>query len=241
MIAAKTARITTTSSLRGGTKRKFSELVGFVSPEKRGKLENALTVPGRNVARVRDEIITAIDYVGEMDVYDIETESHAFLTNNVVVHNCFIQGVEDDLVNEGGIMDLGSVKQAYSNSGAVRAQTSRRFAASGEKLSGGGTSSGLMSFLESWRSCCRRDQVGRHDATRSKDGLPRPRSSGHRRVHHWKVTRGAESLRPRHRLHHVREASQRDHEGGDMTSRCRSPRVSTLRSIPASRTRFARR
>ncbi len=80
--------------------------MGFVSPEKRGKLANALMLPGRSVARVRDEIITSIDCIGELDVYDIETENHTFLTNNVVVHNCFIQSVSDDLVNEGGIMDL---------------------------------------------------------------------------------------------------------------------------------------
>ena len=58
------------------------------------------------VAVTRDEEIATIEHVSTEDVYDIETESHAFLTNNVVVHNCFIQSVSDDLVNEGGIMDL---------------------------------------------------------------------------------------------------------------------------------------
>ena len=50
--------------------------------------------------------VTSIDAIGEQTVYDIETESHTFLTNNIVVHNCFIQSVEDDLVNDNGIMDL---------------------------------------------------------------------------------------------------------------------------------------
>jgi ribonucleoside-diphosphate reductase alpha chain len=51
--------------------------------------------------------IVAIDQLPQpLPVYDIETESHTFLTNNIVVHNCFIQSVEDDLVNDGGIMDL---------------------------------------------------------------------------------------------------------------------------------------
>ncbi len=51
--------------------------------------------------------IVAIDLLPQpLPVYDIETQSHTFLTNNVVVHNCFIQSVDDDLVNEGGIMDL---------------------------------------------------------------------------------------------------------------------------------------
>ena len=43
---------------------------------------------------------------GVRPVYDIQTESGQYLSNNVIVHNCFIQSVDDDLVGEGGIMDL---------------------------------------------------------------------------------------------------------------------------------------
>jgi len=50
--------------------------------------------------------VLSIDVLSEQVVFDIETESHSFLTNSVVVHNCFIQSVEDDLVNDNGIMDL---------------------------------------------------------------------------------------------------------------------------------------
>ncbi len=132
----------------GDAKRKFAEIVGFVSPEKRGKLANALAMPGRNVARVRDEVITSIEYVGDMDVYDIETASHAFLTNNVVVHNCFIQSVRDDLVNEGGIMDLWVREARIFKFGSGTGSNFSHIRGEGEKLSGGGTSSGLMSFLK---------------------------------------------------------------------------------------------
>ena len=63
-------------------------------------------------------------------------------------HACFIQGIKDDLVNDGGIMDLW-VREARlfkygsgtgSNFSALRGAT--------ERLSGGGKSSGLMSFLK---------------------------------------------------------------------------------------------
>src|SRR6201991_2973405 len=63
-------------------------------------------------------------------------------------HACFILSVEDDLVNDGGIMDLW-VREARifkygsgvgTNFSAIRGES--------EKLSGGGTSSGLMSFLK---------------------------------------------------------------------------------------------
>ncbi len=46
-----------------------------------------------------------LEFAG-LQVYDIQTESGQYLSNNVVVHNCFILSIEDDLVNEGGIMDL---------------------------------------------------------------------------------------------------------------------------------------
>jgi len=50
--------------------------------------------------------VLSVEAVSEEVVYDIETASHSFLTNSVVVHNCFIQSVDDDLVNDNGIMDL---------------------------------------------------------------------------------------------------------------------------------------
>ncbi len=121
-------------------KQKFAEWIGFVSPDKQEKLVSALNMPGRGVARLRDEVIEAIEYVGDLDVYDIETESHNFLTNNVVVHNCFIQQVDDDLVNEGGIMDLWVRESASSSTAAVLARISRpcgvkanRFPAAGSR------------------------------------------------------------------------------------------------------------
>ena len=110
-------------------KEKFAEQIGFVSADKRTKLAEALALPGRAVAKVRDEIIESIEYVGEEDVYDIETESHTFLTNNVVVHNCFIQSVKDDLVNDGGIMDLWVRERAFLNMEVVRDPISPRCAA----------------------------------------------------------------------------------------------------------------
>jgi ribonucleoside-diphosphate reductase alpha chain len=128
-------------------RRLFADTIGFVSSDKQAKLANALTMPGRNVAAIRDEVITSIDYVADEDVYDIETESHSFLTNNLVVHNCFIQSVSDDLVNEGGIMDLWVREARIFKYGSGTGSNFSALRGEGEKLSGGGTSSGLMSFL----------------------------------------------------------------------------------------------
>ncbi len=129
-------------------KQKFAEWIGFVSPDKQEKLVSALNMPGRGVARLRDEVIEAIEPIGEMDVYDIETESHDFLTNNVVVHNCFIQQVSDDLVNDGGIMDLWVREARIFKYGSGTGSNFSALRGEGEPLSGGGKSSGLMSFLK---------------------------------------------------------------------------------------------
>src|SRR5450432_264313 len=63
-------------------------------------------------------------------------------------HACFIQGVNDDLVNEGGIMDLWVREDRLFKYGSGTGSNFSRLRGEGEKLSGGGRSSGLMSFLK---------------------------------------------------------------------------------------------
>jgi ribonucleoside-diphosphate reductase alpha chain len=62
-------------------------------------------------------------------------------------HACFIQSVSDDLVNEGGIMDLWVREARIFKFGSGTGSNFSQIRGDGEKLSGGGTSSGLMSFL----------------------------------------------------------------------------------------------
>lgn len=63
-------------------------------------------------------------------------------------HACFIQAVKDDLVNEGGIMDLWIREARLFKYGSGTGTNFSNLRGSGEKLSGGGSSSGLMSFLK---------------------------------------------------------------------------------------------
>ncbi|NAZ35328.1 vitamin B12-dependent ribonucleotide reductase [Rubellimicrobium sp. CFH 75288] len=62
-------------------------------------------------------------------------------------HACFIQSVKDDLVNEGGIMDLWVREARLFKYGSGTGTNFSSLRAEGEKLSGGGRSSGLMGFL----------------------------------------------------------------------------------------------
>ena len=63
-------------------------------------------------------------------------------------HACFIQGVADDLVNEGGIMDLWVREARLFKYGSGTGSNFSHLRGESEKLSGGGKSSGLMSFLK---------------------------------------------------------------------------------------------
>ncbi|MGE0660267.1 MAG: vitamin B12-dependent ribonucleotide reductase [Reyranellaceae bacterium] len=63
-------------------------------------------------------------------------------------HACFIQSVADDLVNEGGIMDLWVREARLFKYGSGTGSNFSAIRGANEKLSGGGKSSGLMSFLK---------------------------------------------------------------------------------------------
>jgi len=63
-------------------------------------------------------------------------------------HACFIQSVNDDLVNDNGIMDLWVREARLFKYGSGTGTNFSKLRGGGEKLSGGGRSSGLMSFLK---------------------------------------------------------------------------------------------
>ena len=63
-------------------------------------------------------------------------------------HACFIQSIADDLVNEGGIMDLWVREARLFKYGSGTGTNFSRLRGENERLAGGGKSSGLMSFLK---------------------------------------------------------------------------------------------
>ncbi len=65
-----------------------------------------------------------------------------------VPHACFIQSVSDDLVNDGGIFSLLTREARIFKYGSGTGSNFSKLRGKGERLTGGGTSSGLMSFLK---------------------------------------------------------------------------------------------
>jgi ribonucleoside-diphosphate reductase alpha chain len=102
-------------------------------------------------------------------------------------HACFIQSVSDDLVNEGGIMDLWVREARLFKYGSGTGTNFSQLRGEGEPLSGGGRSSGLMSFLKIGDRAAGAIKSRRHHAPRRQDGRRRRRPPGHRAFIDWKV------------------------------------------------------
>jgi ribonucleoside-diphosphate reductase alpha chain len=102
----------------------------------------------RTLRRLRPARVRRIERLGIQPVFDIQTRSGQYLSNGVIVHNCFIQSVSDDLVNPGGIMDLWTREARLFKYGSGTGSNFSKVRGENERLSGGGKSSGLMSFLK---------------------------------------------------------------------------------------------
>lgn len=134
----------------GSARESYQEQIGFISTEKMAKLEllNKIISKAKTLPLIKEETIVSIESIGIKHVFDIQTTSEKFLANGVVVHNCFIQGLNDDLVNEGGIFDLVTKEARLFKYGSGTGTNFSKIRGAGETLSGGGGSSGLMSFLK---------------------------------------------------------------------------------------------
>ncbi len=137
------------SIVHAEARARFRDLIGFISDDKREKLDTACSdqFAGKKLPALRDETVVRVECVGVQPVFDIQTESGQYLSNNVIVHNCFIQSVSDDLVNDGGIMDLWTREARIFKYGSGSGTNFSNLRGANEPLSGGGKSSGLMSFL----------------------------------------------------------------------------------------------
>ncbi|BBB99666.1 adenosylcobalamin-dependent ribonucleoside-diphosphate reductase [Bradyrhizobium elkanii] len=92
-------------------------------------------------------------YVNELWAHDMSHQGYgAVLSENAYErpqpHACFIQSIQDDLVGNGGIMDLWTREARLFKYGSGTGSNFSNLRGKGEKLSGGGQSSGMMSFLK---------------------------------------------------------------------------------------------
>ncbi|GAC1410155.1 MAG: hypothetical protein NVSMB57_03630 [Actinomycetota bacterium] len=122
----------------------FAERIGFIGFDKARRLTEGLSLDGKTVPDIREEEIVEIADLGEQTVYDIQTESGEYLSNNIVVHNCFILAVDDTMSSIlNWYVEEGTIFKGGSGSG-INLSTIR---SSKERLSAGGEASGPVSFM----------------------------------------------------------------------------------------------
>ena len=130
---------------------RFTELVGFVEGRKQDKVLVGMMLKNPKICPdVREEEILRIEDLGVHEVYDIQTESGEYLSNNVAVHNCFILSVEDDM---DSILDWNTKEGNIFRGGSGSGINLSKIRGSMEPLAKGGTASGPVSFMrgaDSW-------------------------------------------------------------------------------------------
>ncbi|MDQ3734568.1 MAG: vitamin B12-dependent ribonucleotide reductase, partial [Actinomycetota bacterium] len=88
--------------------------------------------------------IARVESLGAMEVYDIQTESGEYLSNNLRVHNCFILAVDDTM---DSILNWYREEGLIFKGGSGAGLNLSRIRSSKELLSSGGTASGPVSFM----------------------------------------------------------------------------------------------
>ena len=130
----------------GSERARFAELVGFVGRDKQARLSESLRLRDlKAVPNVREERIVGIQELGVQQVYDIQTESGEYLSNNVAVHNCFINSVEDTMES---ILGLAKTEGMLFKFGSGTGSNLSTIRSSREQLAGGGEASGPVSFMK---------------------------------------------------------------------------------------------
>ncbi len=103
-------------------------------------LGNALVPTGE----IRVLEIARVQVIGELPVYDIQTESGEYLSDHLRVHNCFILSVDDTM---DSILNWYREEGVIFKGGSGAGVNLSRIRSSREHLNGGGTASGPVSFM----------------------------------------------------------------------------------------------
>ncbi len=127
-----------------GDRQRFADEIGFIDETEATKLEASLDTPGRGHNDEKRLEIERVEARGEMDVFDIQTESGEYLSGNLRVHNCFILAVEDSM---DSILNWYKEEGVIFKGGSGAGVNLSRIRSSYEGLRGGGTASGPVSFM----------------------------------------------------------------------------------------------
>lgn len=123
----------------------FDAVVSFTHDERLSKLRS------RSVGQtsLKSDRVLVVDRTkgGPEIVYDIQTEDGSFWVSGILVHNCFINSVEDNLES---ILTLAVTEGMLFKNGSGAGVNLSKIRSSQERLTGGGTASGPVSFMRGY-------------------------------------------------------------------------------------------
>ena len=125
----------------------FARKIGFLDERKQSKLLESLERSGKECPDIRFSEIVSIRPVGDRDVYDVQTQSGQYLSEGVLVHNCFINSVDDDMES---ILTLACTEGMLFKWGSGTGTNLSTIRSSKERLSSGGWASGPVSFMRGY-------------------------------------------------------------------------------------------
>ena len=126
----------------------FQEKIGFLPNHRKDQLTlGSLAHRGKCSQTIKYTPIESITKLGEEEVFDIQTEAESYLTNNILVHNCFLTQVEDSMES---ILDHYLVEGRIFASGSGVGLNVSTLRSSVEPIAGKGRSSGPVSFDKGW-------------------------------------------------------------------------------------------
>jgi len=128
-------------------RQKFSDLIGFVDDRKNGIVSEGLKREGTSHHMAKRLQIQSVEFVGQEEVFDIQTSTGEYLCENIRIHNCFINDVQDSMHS---IMELASTEASIFKWGSGAGVNLSRIRGKGEPLSGGGEASGPVSFMRGY-------------------------------------------------------------------------------------------
>ncbi len=131
-------------TLRPGDQLEWHRLDYFDRAELGRPRGSGLTEEEHEAGGVKLLAIARVERLGEMEVYDIQTESGEYLSGGLRVHNCFILSVDDTMES---ILEWYREEGLIFKGGSGAGVNLSRIRSSKELLASGGTASGPVSFM----------------------------------------------------------------------------------------------
>lgn len=126
----------------------FNRYIGFIGKDKQEKVNKFLQDNSHiavNLNSYKTIQIKSIESIGDMPVYDIQTDNGEYISEGIRVHNCFLVDINDNMES---VKEFGNIEFDIFRGGSGSGGNFSKLRGSMETIRGGGTSSGPVSFMK---------------------------------------------------------------------------------------------